>query len=153
MSNTISLDSWLGISEQNNTITVTSEPEARRIGGQTVVINGNHCYVWIREGPWITAGREFKWKRKEPGFGINKTIVDFAEKLNLGIRIINGQTGKCYEISPTQLVQFVNETDSITEKYGAILYVIPWSKFKTVNQNVTAIIQTFMTQGNTLTLS
>jgi hypothetical protein len=147
MSNTISLDSWLGISEQNNTITLTNdaEPEAKKIGGQTVVIHDSHCYVWIREGPWITAGREFGWRRKEPGFSVNRIIVEYADTHNLSIRIINATNlNKCYEISANNFIEFVNDTNSITEKYGAVLFVIPWSKCKTINQNVTAIVEVLM---------
>ncbi len=144
MSDTVSLDTYLGISEKNNTITVAdgTEPDARKIGGQTVVIQGSNCYVWIREGPWLTAGREFGWKRKEPGFSINRTIVEYANTNNLSIRIINATNfSKCYEISTTSLIQFVNETDSITEKYGATLYVVPWSKCNTIKDNVITIIE------------
>ncbi len=141
---TIALDRWLGLAEQNNTITITddSEPEARKIGGQMVVIHGNHCYVWIKKGAWLTAGREFNWKRKEPGFSINRTIVEYADTNNLTIRIINATNfSKCYEISASNFVEFVKETDSITQKSGAILFVIPWSKCKTVNDDVKGIVQ------------
>lgn len=143
MSNTVSLDDWLGL-ESNNTITVTdsSELEAKQIGGQTVVISRNHCYVWIKKGAWLTAGKEFNWKNKGAGFGINKTIVDFAQNHSLAIRIINGSNHtKCYEIPANQLVEFVEETDSITEKYGVTLFVVPWQSCKTISKDVRGIIQ------------
>ncbi len=145
MSTTVSLDSWLGLAKQNNTITVNgSEPESKQIGGQTVVIQGNHCYVWIREGPWITAGREFGWKRKEPGFSVNETIVDYATTHSMTIRIINATNfNKCYEIAASDLVTFVNETSSMTDKFGVTLYVIPMSRCKTVKGDISTLLKTF----------
>jgi len=148
MSNTFSLDSWLGLSEQNNTITITddSEPEARKIGGQYVVIQGNSVYVHIREGPWITAGKEFNWPRKfgMPGFSINKHIVDFADGHKHTIRIINSHDrDRCYEITTNVVMEFIEEYNSIDDKRGARLYVVPWRIFRTLHQNVTSIVQLF----------
>ncbi len=142
-----SLDDWLGL---NNTITVSNAAQnknstitVKHIAGQKTVLTGNCLYMHIRL-PFYSAGKVFRWRNgcSTVGLGINEKIVRFAEGGAFTIRLmVADTTDRCYEISPNQIVQFVRETDSVDYRNSATLYVIPWSKCKTVNHDVTAIIE------------
>lgn len=141
-----SLDNWLGLnntiivsngtSDRNSTITV------KHIAGQKTVLARNCLYMHIRE-PFYSAGKVFHWRSKGStvGLGINEKIVSFTDEQSLTIRIIVATTrDRCYEISPNEITQFVGDNASVDYKNNATLYVIPWSKCKTVNEDVSRII-------------
>ena len=109
-----------------------------RLLNQPVVETPEAIYVWIREGPYLTAGRGL-WSGSPLAFGLNGEILNLAILRRKPIRIINGdKLDRCYEATGEYWFKFAVKHNAIVERKGIRLYLLQFSKehFKTVKMDV-----------------
>ncbi len=103
----------------------------KNIAGQTIVIHSHFLYIWLRRGPFRSAGKKFRWAPPAPGLGVNIDILRYAQDNNLLMRIFVGQKeDRCYETHPDMFLAW----GTLFTQKRASLRLLPWSKtfFETV---------------------
>lgn len=95
-----------------------------KIGGQTVIIHERTLYLWLRKGPFYSAGKKYGWDPPVPGLGVNLDILKYASKNDLKLRVFVGdKLDRCYETHPNMFLGF---GEPKVEK-GMHLRILPWS--------------------------
>jgi len=113
-----------------------------KLKGQPVLETPEAIYIWVRKGPYLTAGRGL-WPGSPLGFGINREILDLATMRGKPIRIINGDRfDRCYEATGQHWFKFVLKHNATMERKGVKLYLLQFSPdhFKTIRMDVRPII-------------
>jgi len=107
------------------------------VTGQKVVIDkaAMQLFLWIREGPYRTAGKRFGWKG--PGIGVNVEILRYCDKESLTLCIISGKKHDRYYRArlPVSDLLALTEKYGSQEKYGGVkVCVLPFTRdlFETV---------------------
>ena len=94
------------------------------ISGQTVIVHDRTLYMWLRKGPFLSAGKKYGWNPPVPGLGVNLDILKYASKNDLKLRIFVGDKwDRCYETHPNMFLGF---GEPHVEK-GIHLRILPWS--------------------------
>ena len=104
MNNSISLDNWLRLSDENNTI--NAEPQGvKEFYGQKVLIYNNIAFIHIIE-PFYSAGKQYHWQlQNKVGTGLSREFVDFAyiQTLTPGI-MVGTKTDRFYQCNPIEIL-------------------------------------------------
>ena len=95
------------------------------ISGQEVELtDGGNVKLHINS-LFKSAGKKYKFEMNSPGISFNEDIVKFALDENRTIFITVEKNPTLYMITPKEVIDIVKAHDSIYEKDGLRLYVIP----------------------------
>ena len=111
---------------------------AGRLLGQPIFLQTEkkQLFLWIKEGPYITAGKLYGWTG--PGFGVNKVILEYAASVGYSLCIISGRKIDRYykaRFNCSSLLQFCRDRGAIERRGGVEIFVIPFTRdfFETVS--------------------
>lgn len=95
------------------------------IAGQDVELTIGGNYKINIKTIFKSAGMIYKFPKNISGVSINEDIVALAHKNNKWIFVTLGDSSNLYKIHPQRVINIVKRFNSIYEKNGLRLYVIP----------------------------
>jgi len=108
------------------------------------VIEMGCLYIHLYGGPYLKAWKDFNWKEKRPGLGINRDALLYAKDHGLRVRVlVSFKADRCYEAEAQKWINFSERTRSIDKRDGVAIYLLPWTRkhFQTIYGDFSHILK------------
>ena len=106
-----------------------------KIQGQSIGHDKNGNITIHIKSLFLSAGKIYGFPNNSAGIGINEGIVDTARKSNRGIIItIGSNMQRRYFMTPYEVMMFSKKFESVYEKNGVKLHVVPVMMLTSINQ-------------------
>jgi len=124
-----------------------------------VLLNGQLCiydiperklYMWLKEGPYYRAGKNFAWPGSSAGLGANGEILRYATEHRAEVRVfVRDQFDRCYEADPKAWLSFAREYNAIDVRKGVLIYLYQWKEgnFRTIRDDPVLAAVAALLQG------
>lgn len=103
------------------------------IAGQDVELTVSGNYMVNIKTIFKSAGMIYKFPKNISGISFNEDIVALALKNNKWIFVTIGDSKNLYRIHPVRIMNIIKRFNSIYEKNGLRLYVVPLNELVRIN--------------------